>query len=56
MKRLIELVKVMFEDNAQISLAPTNLRHHKVTKDMPAIKWGFSYSTVKVTLDATTNM
>ena len=40
--KLIELVKVRFEDNLQIYLAHTSCRHNKVTEDMIAMKWEIS--------------
>ena len=37
--KFIDLVKVSFEDNVQISLTLTNRRHHEVTNDIFNIRW-----------------
>ena len=55
-KRLIDLVKVRFEDNLKIYLAHTNRRYLEVTNEMPVMKWEISNSKAEEILEATAQM
>ena len=50
-EKLIDSVKLRFDNNIQISLNHTNCRHHKVTKEMLAVKWGIYDSKSEATLE-----
>ena len=53
---LIYNVKIQYEDFKRINVMHTNKRHHEITKEMIAKKWGISTERAKLTLDATTQM
>ncbi|GFH62123.1 hypothetical protein CTEN210_18599 [Chaetoceros tenuissimus] len=44
------------QDSARIALASTEKRHHEVTKELLAKKWGISISRAKATLKASTQL
>ena len=56
MDKLVDLVKLRFEDNLQIYLAHTNRSNHKVTKDMLAMNWGKSDLKAESRLETTNKM
>ncbi|GFH55424.1 hypothetical protein CTEN210_11900 [Chaetoceros tenuissimus] len=53
---LVNSVKVQLEDSARIALASTEKRHHEVTKELLAKKWGISIARAEATLKASTQL
>ena len=53
---LANSVKVQLQDSARIALASTEKRHHEVTKELLAKKWGISIARAEATLKASTQL
>ena len=56
MEKLIDLVKLRFDNTVQISLNHTNSRHQKFTKQMIAVEWGIYDSKPEAKMESTTQM
>ena len=53
---LVSSVKVQLSDSARIAQASTEKRHHEVSKELLAKKWGISISRAEATLKASTQL